>query len=104
MKADEPAPIVKYGMATDETQRIVECHHALMAEQQQLAAGVLDHNLRMACIAKALFDARDGKPSVPAPVAAPEADVEPVPEVAPPTVVITERARPDNLRERLGLR
>ncbi|MEO8722254.1 MAG: hypothetical protein ABI395_01855 [Sphingobium sp.] len=91
MKADEPAPrIVKYGMATDETHRIVECHHALMEEeQQQIAAGVLDHNLRVACIAHVLLNPM---PALPAPVA----EVETVPEIVSPVVV-------SNLRERLGL-
>jgi len=70
-----------------------------MEERQLLAGGVLDHNLRVACIAMALLAGK--KPTPPAPVAVPE--VEPPPQVAPPVVVITQRARPDNLRERLGL-
>jgi hypothetical protein len=102
MKADEPrAPIVKFGMSTDESQRMVQHHFALMDDRQSVAAGVLDHNLRMACIAKALLDGKPVPKPMPAPVAPPEAEA--APEVSPPTVVVSHRARPDNLRERLGL-
>jgi len=80
--------------------RIVERHFGVSDEQQLLAGGVLDHNLRVACIAKALLDGRSVKP---APVAAPATEPEPTPVEAPPVVVITQRARPDNLRERFGL-
>jgi hypothetical protein len=68
---------------------------------QAVAAGVLDHNLRTACIVKALLDGQPTPEPLPAPVALPE--VEPAPEAAPPAAVVTHRARPDNLRERLGL-
>jgi hypothetical protein len=102
MKADEPqAPIVKYGMATDETDRMVQRHFDVTEEQHAIAGGVLDHNLRVACIAKALLDGQAAPEPLPAPIALPE--VESAPEVAPPAVVTSQRARPDNLRERLGL-
>ncbi len=102
MKADGPrARIVKFGMATDESEHMVERHFDLMEEGQLLAAGVMDHNLRTACIAKALLEGQPAPEPLPAPVAPPE--VEPAPEVAPPVVVVSHRARPDNLRERLGL-
>ncbi|WP_156358212.1 hypothetical protein [Sphingobium sp. Leaf26] len=80
--------------------RIVERHFGVSDEQQLLASGVLDHNLRVACIAKALLD-RPLAPSAPVAVPAPEAA--PAPEVAPPVVAITQRARPDSLRERFGI-
>lgn len=79
---------------------LVRCHFALMEERKLLAGGVLDHNLRVACVALAVLGNRTPTPTVPAPVAAPEP--EPVP-VAPPAVVVSERAAPDNLRVRLGL-
>jgi hypothetical protein len=102
MKAGEPrAPIVKFGMTTDESQRMVQHHFDLMDDRQAVAAGVLDHNLRTACIAKALLDGQPASEPLPMPVALPEA--EPAPEVAPPIAAVTQRARPDNLRERLGL-
>lgn len=85
-------------MTAEARAALVRCHFALMEERQLLAGGVLAHNLRAACIAKALLDR---KPAPPAPVPAPE--VEPPPEVGPPVVVIPQRARPDNLRERLGI-
>lgn len=65
---EHDAPIVKYGMMTDETDRMVERHFDLMNEHQNIAAGVLDHNLRIACIATALLDgqaAPDAPPSMP---------------------------------------
>ncbi|RJG57698.1 hypothetical protein D0Z70_00260 [Sphingobium terrigena] len=101
MKADEPCPpIVKFGMSTDESRRMVERHFDLMDERDQIAAGVDDHNLRTACIAKALLD---GRSVTPAPMAMPATEPQPAPVEAPPVVVITQRARPDNLRERFGL-
>lgn len=102
MKAEEPGSARtadKYGMPIEYAPRIVERHFGVSDEQQLLAGGVLDHNLRVACIAKALLDGRP-VPSAPAAVPAPPA---PAPEVAPPVVVITQRARPDSLRERFGL-
>ncbi|WP_226019060.1 hypothetical protein [Novosphingobium sp. FKTRR1] len=81
--------------------RLVRRHFEVMEEQQLVAAGVLDHNLRIACTAYAVLN-RTPMPPVAAPVTAPEA--EPLRKVAPPVVVISERARPDNLRARLGLR
>lgn len=54
MKAEEPrAPVVKYGMATDETERMVQRHIDVVDGQYLLEAGVLDHNLRVAAIVHA---------------------------------------------------
>jgi len=103
MKAEEPGSARtadKYGMPIEYAPRILERHFGVSDEQQLLAGGVLDHSLRVACIAKALLD---GRPAPSALVAVPAPEPEPAPEVAPPVVVITQRARPDNLRERFGL-
>lgn len=77
MKADEPRPpIVKFGMSTDESRRMVERHFDLMDEQDQIAAGVDDHNLRTACIAKALLDGRSAPQPQPILIPLPVAPVE----------------------------
>lgn len=90
MKADEPrAPIVKFGMSTDQSERMVERHFDLMHEGQQLAAGVLDHNLRTACIVKALLEGQSA-PEVP---------------TSPPSPLSVEpiSAVPQDWRKKLGL-
>lgn len=75
--------------------------HVIVAEEQQaIAAGVLDHNLRVACIAYALLS---GQLVQRAPVAAPVTMPIPMPTPAPPVVPVAQRARPDNLRARLGI-
>jgi len=71
--------------------RIVERHFGVSDEQQLLAGGVLDHNLRVACIAKALLNAQ---PVPPAALAVP------MPE---PALPIVPHARPSDMRSRLGL-
>lgn len=66
-------------------------HVIVTEEQQAIAAGVLDHNLRVACIAHALLNAQSGSP---VPVAAP------MPVSALP---VAQHARPSDMRARLGL-
>lgn len=67
--------------------------HVIVAEEQQaIAAGVLDHNLRVACIAYALFKQRFAPPVATT-----------MPMLAPPVPLATKRPRPDNLRARLGI-
>ena len=104
MKADLPLSERQRIEAEDQREirtALVHRHFEVMEEQQLVAAGVLDHNLRVACIAYAVLNRTPVLPAD-APVAVPEA--KPPRTVAPPVVVISERARPDNLRERLGLR
>ncbi len=104
MKADLPLSERQRIEAEDQRElraALLRRHFEVMEGQQLVAAGVLDHNLRVACIAYAVLN-RTPVPPVDEPVAAPEA--EPPRTVAPLAVVISERARPDNLRERLGLR
>lgn len=55
MKADR---IVKFGIATDETQRIVELHHTLMEERAQVADGVIAQNVRTAYAMRALLNCK----------------------------------------------
>ncbi len=98
MKADEPrAPVVKYGMSTDETERMVQRHVDVVDEQYLLEAGVLDHNLRVAAIVHAKLHglpAREASPSNP-----------PEPPVLPtaPVPVEAVRSMPQDLRALLGL-
>ena len=81
---------------------LVRRHVIVADEQQAIAAGVLDHNLRVACLAYALLNRQ---PAQRAPVAAPTPVPmpSPVPVSAPLVVSVTQRARPDNLRARLGI-
>lgn len=102
MKADLPLSERERIEAEDQREirtALVRCHFEVMEEQQLIAAGVMDHNLRVACIAYALLNRT---PALPTPVAA--AEVEPPRTVAPLAVVISEPPPPDNLRARLGLR
>lgn len=98
MKADEPrAPVVKYGMATDETERMVQRHVDVVDERYLLEAGVLDHNLRVAAIVHAKLHglpAREASPFNP-----------PALPVLPTAPVLVEPAHsvPQDLRALLGL-
>ena len=95
MKADEPrAPVVKYGMATDETERMVQRHVAVVDEQYLLEAGVLDHNLRVAAIVHAKLHGLPASNPIPCD-----------PPVLPGSPVPVEPAQsvPQDLRALLGL-
>ncbi|MES3093871.1 hypothetical protein O6027_19940 [Sphingomonas aerolata] len=95
MKADEPrAPVVKYGMSTDETERMVQRHVDVVDEQYLLEGGVLDHNLRVAAIVNAKLH---GSPACnPIPCDPPVLPGSPVP-------VEPAQSVPQDLRALLGL-
>ena len=95
MKADEPrAPVVKYGMSTDETERMVQRHVDLVDEQYLLEAGVLDHNLRVAAIVHAKLHGLHANDPI-------ACDL-PVPP-GPPVPVEPAQSVPQDLRALLGL-
>jgi hypothetical protein len=98
MKADEPrAPVVKYGMAIDETERIVQRHVDVVDGQYLLEAGVLNHNLRVAAFVHAkLYGLPASAPSLCDP---PELPVLP----AAPIPVEPVRSVSQDLRALLGL-
>lgn len=80
MKADEPiAPVVKFGMSTDESERMVKRHIEIMDGQQLLEGGVLDHNLRVADIVHAKLNRARASAASPSELPVPIAHaVEPV--------------------------
>lgn len=93
MKADEPrAPIVKFGMSTDESERMVQRHFEVLDEEQLIAGGALAHNLRVADI----VHAKNNSARQPMPVP----NVSPVPVAS---VVKSASATLHDLRARLGL-
>jgi hypothetical protein len=95
MKADEPrAPVVKYGMSTDETERMVQRHVDVVDEQYLLEAGVLEHNLRVAAIVHAKLHGL--------PACEPLSSNPPV-LPSPPIPMVPFRSMPQDLRALLGL-
>jgi hypothetical protein len=91
MNTDEASiRIAKYGMPAEYADCIVQRHFDVTDEHERIAAGVLDHNLRFACMATALLN---GEPA-PAP---------PAPSIQTPEPVVPVNVEPENLRGLLGL-
>lgn len=76
MKADEPyAPIVKYGMATDQTDRIIARHFGIVDDEAALAGAQIAHDIKISKALKAASDRqRQAETPPPAPPAQPLAE------------------------------